>query len=185
MHRYTDQTEELAKAILSYTTQRLRMDPVPLDGPKSSAELTALAGQTITEDGMGGAAALKLFGDVLAPACISVDHPRFLSFIPAAPTEASMLFDLVCGASSIYGGSWLEGAGAVYAENQALRFVADLVGLPAGAGGVFVSGGTQGNLSALVTARHDARNRRIADYHGRWKVVATGERTPRSSTRPR
>ena len=43
-----------------------------------------------------------------------------------------MLFDLVCGASSIYGGSWLEGAGAVYAENQALRFVADLVGLPAG-----------------------------------------------------
>ncbi len=111
VHRYTDQTEELAKAILSYTTQRLRMDPVPLDGPKSSAELTALAGQTITEDGMGGAAALKLFGDVLAPACISVDHPRFLSFIPAAPTEASMLFDLVCGASSIYGGSWLEGAG--------------------------------------------------------------------------
>ena len=26
--------------------------------------------------------------DVLAPACISVDHPRFLSFVPAAPTEA-------------------------------------------------------------------------------------------------
>ena len=41
VHRYTDQTEELAKAILAYTTSRLRMDPVPLDGPKSSAELTA------------------------------------------------------------------------------------------------------------------------------------------------
>ena len=27
------------------------------------------------------------------------------------------MFDLVVGASSIYGGSWLEGAGAVYAEN--------------------------------------------------------------------
>jgi glutamate/tyrosine decarboxylase-like PLP-dependent enzyme len=175
VHRYTDQTEELAQAILTYTTQRLRMDPVPLDGPKSSSELAALAGETITTDGMGGAAALKLFGDVLAPACISVDHPRFLSFIPAAPTEASMLFDLVCGASSIYGGSWLEGAGAVYAENQALRFVADLVGLPGGAGGVFVPGGTHGNLSALVTARHDARSRRIGDYTGRWKVVATGE----------
>ena len=37
--------------------------------------------------------------------------PRFLSFVPAAPTEASILFDLVVGASSIYGGSWLEGGG--------------------------------------------------------------------------
>ena len=123
---------------------------------------------------------------MLAPACISVDHPRFLSFIPAAPTEASMLFDLVCGASSIYGGSWLEGAGAVYAENQALRFVADLVGLPAGAGGVFVSGGTQGNLSALVDrAPRRAAARRIADYRGRWRSSRPARRTPRSSTPPR
>src|SRR3954462_2861536 len=116
------------------------MDPPPLDGPRTPAELRAMAGKTITAKGVGGLEALKLFGDVLAPACISVDHPRFLSFIAAALSGASMLFDLVCGASSIYGGSWLEGSGAVYAENQALRFVADLVGLPAGAGGVFVSG---------------------------------------------
>jgi L-2,4-diaminobutyrate decarboxylase len=175
VHRYTEETDRLAAAIMEYTTHRLRMDPVPLDGPKSPAELTALAGQTITADGLGGEAALKLFADVLAPACMSVDHPRYLSFIPAAPTEAAFLFDLVCGASSIYGGSWLEGAGAVYAENQALRFVADLVGLPTSAGGVFVPGGTHGNLSALVTARHDARGRRIADRPERWKVVATAE----------
>ena len=62
-----------------------------------------------------------MFADVLAPACISVDHPRFLSFVPAAPTEAAVLFDLVVGASSIYAGSWLEGGGAVFAENEALR----------------------------------------------------------------
>ena len=67
---------------------------------------------------------------------MSVDHPRYLSFIPGAPTEASTLFDLVVGVQSIYGGSWLEGSGAVYAENQALRWLADLAGLPAGAGGV-------------------------------------------------
>ena len=43
-----------------------------------------------------------------------------------------MLFDLVVGASSIYGGSWLEGAGAVFAENQALAWLAELAGLPVG-----------------------------------------------------
>ena len=73
--------------------------------------------------------------------------------MPAAPTEASILFDLVVGASSIYAGSWLEGGGAVFAENEALRWIADLAGLPADAGGVFVSGGTAGNLSALIAAR--------------------------------
>ena len=51
----------------------------------------------------------------------------------------------------------LEGSGAVYAENQALRWIADLVGLPESSGGVFVPGGTIGNLSALVAARTEAR----------------------------
>ena len=42
---------------------------------------------------------------------------------------------------------------AVFAENEALRWLADLAGLPASAGGVFVSGGSAANLSALVVAR--------------------------------
>jgi len=173
VHRHTVETERLAEAILAYAEERFRLDPVPLDGPKSQEELDRLAGQTISEDGLGGEAALALFGDVLSRACLSIDHPRSLSFIPAAPTEAATLFDLVVGASSIYGGSWLEGAGAVYAENQALRWIADLAGLPAGAGGVFVQGGTIGNLSALVAARHAARARRVGPPPARWKIAAT------------
>ena len=71
-----------------------------------------------------------MWTDVLAPACLSVDHPRYLSFIPNAPTKAAAAFDMLVGASSVYGGSWLEGSGAVYAENQALRWLADLAGMP-------------------------------------------------------
>ena len=151
------------------------MDPPPLDGPRTPAELRAAAGPTITTDGLGGLEALRVFEDVLAPACISVDHPRFLSFVPAAPTEASILFDLVVGASSIYGGSWLEGGGAVFAENEALRWIADLAGLPSGAGGVFVSGGTAGNLSALLAARWHWRQR-AGGIHDRTRglLIASG-----------
>jgi L-2,4-diaminobutyrate decarboxylase len=179
VHGYSDQQlETLGDAILAYSADRLKLDPVPLDGPRTLAELDVSAGLTITPDGIGGLAALKLFEEDLAPACISTDHPRYLSFIPCAPTEASAMFDLVVGASSIYGGSWLEGAGAVYAENQALRWIADLVGMPPEAGGVFVPGGTIGNLSALVAARHTARME--ATQQGRrgegarpWRVAAT------------
>jgi glutamate/tyrosine decarboxylase-like PLP-dependent enzyme len=160
VHGYSDQTlEALGDAILAYSADRLKLDPVPLDGPRTLAELDAAAGATIPAEGIGGLAALRLFEEDLAPACISTDHPRYLSFIPCAPTEAAAMFDLVVGASSIYGGSWLEGAGAVYAENPALRWIADLAGMPPEAGGVFVPGGTIGNLSALVAARHTARLR--------------------------
>ena len=129
MHRHDASAEVLTQAIVRYAVDRVRLDPPPLDGPRTPAELRAMAGKTITANGIGGLEALRIFGDVLAPACISVDHPRFLSFVPAAPTEASILFDLVVGASSIYAGSWMEGGGAVFAENEALRWIADLAGI--------------------------------------------------------
>jgi len=174
VHRYTDETERLARAIFDYALMRVQLDPPPLDGPRSAAELEAAAGSTVTPDGIGGLEALRVFADVLAPAIVSVDNPRNLAFVPAAPTEASVLFDLVVGSGSMYGGSWLEAAGAVHAENEALRWLADLAGLPPAAGGCFVSGGTLGNLGALVAARHTAAARR-EQRPRRWAIAATGD----------
>ncbi|MEM7276259.1 MAG: aminotransferase class I/II-fold pyridoxal phosphate-dependent enzyme, partial [Actinomycetota bacterium] len=110
------------------------------------------------------------------PSCLSVDYTKYLSFVPAAPTEAAVLFDLVVGAFSIYGGSWIEGSGAAHAENEALRWLSDLVGFGPEAGGVFVPGGTVGNLSAMAGARGaataalDAAGRSRPD---RWAFVVS------------
>lgn len=172
MHEFNKEVEALAQEILAYSLERLRDNP-PLDGPQTPEELFAKVGNTITADGLGGHEALKVFTDTLALACISTDHPRYLSFIPSAPSEHSNLFDLVVGSSAVYGGSWLEGAGAVFAENQALRWISDLAGLPQSSGGVFVQGGTIGNLSALVAARIYAREK-YPDI-ARWVVACSSE----------
>ena len=172
MHEFTPEVEELAKEVLEYSLIRLRTDP-PLDGPKTAQELYELAGNTITAKGLGGHEALNLFKEVLAKACISTDHPRYLAFIPSAPSEYANLFDLVVGASALYGGSWLEGAGAVFAENQALKWISDLACMPETSGGVFVQGGTIGNLSALVTARNTFREKR-KDV-SRWVIAASAD----------
>ena len=169
MHKFNAEVEEVADEILAYALERLRKEP-PLDGPLTPAELYEKVGNTITAKGLGGLPTLEIFKNVLAKACISTDHERYLAFIPTAPSEYSSLFDLVVSAASIYGGSWQEGAGAVFAENQALRWLADLAGFPEAAGGVFVSGGTVGNLSALVVAREDAR-RNHPNHKGKWAVV--------------
>ena len=169
MHKFNAEVEKVADEILAYALERLRQEP-PLDGPLTPAELYEKVGNTITNKGLGGLPTLEIFKEVIAKACISTDHERYLAFIPTAPSEYSSLFDVVVSAASIYGGSWQEGAGAVFAENQALRWLADLAGFPEEAGGVFVSGGTIGNLSALVVAREDAR-RNHPNHKGRWAVV--------------
>ena len=171
MHEFNDETEELARAIVAYARTRIA-SPQPLDRTVPAAELARRAGETITPDGIGWEEALRIWSEVLAPATISTDHPAFLAFVPGAPTKASVLFDLALSASSTYGGSWLEGAGAVWAENQTLTWLARVVGLPSTAGGCFVSGGTAGNLSALVAARHRATSLR-GDRPARWKLVAS------------
>ena len=172
MHEFDEEIDALAAKILEYSLIRLKKDP-PLDGPWSYEELYNEVGETITTKGLGGDKALDIFKHVLAQACISTDHPRYLAFIPSAPTESATLFDLVVGASALYGGSWLEGAGAVFAENQALRWLSDLAQFPSSSGGVFVQGGTIGNLSALVAARHSAR----AKYPSvkRWVIAASSQ----------
>lgn len=184
MHAFTDETEAIVDLVLDYSRRRMLSEDTPLDKPFSPAELNRLAGRTIDEQGIGARRALAIFEHVLAPACITTDHPQYLSFIPIAPTNAASAFDLVVSASAIYGGSWLEGSGAVHAENEVLRWLANEFGLPAGAGGVFVQGGTLGNLSALVAARESARARlaEAAAESGepaapapRWKVVCSAE----------
>ena len=172
MHEFTAEVEALAHEVLAYSLERLKNDP-PLDGPRTSEDLFTEVGNTITARGLGGHEALELFTSVLAKACISSDHPRNLAFIPSAPSEYANLFDLVVGASALYGGSWQEGAGAVFAENQALRWLSDLAGLPESAGGVFVQGGTVGNLSALVVARAEARKKHPDAT--RWVIACSEE----------
>src|SRR5260221_453821 len=113
---------------------------------------------------------LGVYASVMAPAVISADSPRFLGFIPAAPTKASLLFDMLISCASIQGISWLEAAGAVHAENKVLRLIADRAGLPESAGGCFVSGGSAGNLSALVVAREVAKRKAGTSAAGRrWR----------------
>ena len=101
---------------------------------------------------------MALLREALLPACTAIDHPRYMAFIPNASSPAASLVDLLVSVYALYGGSWIEAAGAVQAENEALRWLADLAGFPEGAGGTFVQGGTNGNLSALHAARERARH---------------------------
>lgn len=183
MHSVDATTEQMIRSVLAYAEKRLRLNPVPLDtGSRDPAELDLALAGLLGDEGHDPDQVLGVYAAVLAPAVISADSPRFLGFIPAAPTKASLLFDMLVSCASIQGISWLEAAGAIHAENQVLALIADRAGMPPAAGGCFVSGGSAGNLSALAVAREVAKRRgqaRGEQARGgqarRWRVAVSAD----------
>src|SRR5262245_10943768 len=180
MHGVDQLTEQMIRSVLAYAENRLRLDPVPLDaGSRDPAVLDLALAGLIGEEGHDPDKVLGAYASVLAPAVISVDSPRFLGFIPAAPTKAALLFDMLVSCASIHGISWLEAAGAIHAENQVLAVLAERAGLPDAAGGCFVSGGSAANLSAIAVGREMAKRRTGQDgtgtQHTRWRALVSSD----------
>ena len=194
MHGVDRITEQMIRSVLAYAENRLRLEPVPLDkGSRDPAVLDAALAGLLGEDGHDPDQVLGAYAAFVAPAVISADSPRFLGFVPAAPTKAALLFDMLVSCASIQGISWLEAAGAIHAENQVLALIAGCAGLPPSAGGCFVSGGSAANLSALAVAREMAKRRpgehgvdrhgvgghgvgqHGVGQHGRWRALVSAD----------
>ena len=156
MHRYDP---HLAGLVLEYVRTRLTYTDTPLDHPSGPEPIEEALAGFIDPFGRDPREVLDAYARHVAANVLSTDSPRFFGFIPAAPTKASLLFDTVVSIASLQGCSWLEASGAIVAENQVLRWIADLAGLPPTAGGTFVSGGSAANLSALAVAREVGRQR--------------------------
>ena len=126
-----DPDPRLAAIVFHAAIERMAADPPPLG---LSPEPDALPPGTITREGLGGERVMALLRDALLPANTAIDHRRYLAFIPGASTAAASLADLLVSVYAIYGGSWLESAGAVHAESEALRWLVRPGRLP-GVGG--------------------------------------------------
>jgi glutamate/tyrosine decarboxylase-like PLP-dependent enzyme len=90
--------------------------------------------------------------DVLT-AVSHVDHPRFFAFVPGPGNFVGAMADALAAGYNVFAGHWLAASGPAMVELQTIAWLCQLCGLPAGAGGLFVSGGSMANLTALATAR--------------------------------
>lgn len=154
---------QIVAEVVGLISRRMTRASDPKTTARPASELAAEAGRTITAAGLGATEVLRVFEDILAPATRAQDDPYNLAYIPAAPTRAARAFDAAVSSFNIFAGIWEAGAGAIFAENEALAWLTELLGWPATAGGCFVSGGTVGNLSALVAARSYVRRQRGRD----------------------
>ena len=90
----------------------------------------------------------EVFGNVL-----HVDHPRFYAFIPSPGNFMGVMADTLAKGFNVFNGHWLAGSGSAAVERITIDWLKDICRFPKAGGGLFLSGGSMANLSAIATAR--------------------------------
>ena len=82
-----------------------------------------------------------------------VNHPRFLAYVPGPGNFIGALADALVSGFNVFSGTWISGSGPEAVERETIGWLREWCGFPASAGGLFVSGGSMANLTALAAAR--------------------------------
>ncbi|HVJ27572.1 MAG TPA: aminotransferase class V-fold PLP-dependent enzyme [Vicinamibacterales bacterium] len=108
-------------------------------------------------------------------------HPRFFGYITASPAPIGIFGDFLAAAINANVGAWTLSPAATEIEAQTVRWIASLIGYPAGCGGLLVSGGNMANVVCLLAARvakarWNVREQGVAASDGpRLRVYASAE----------
>jgi glutamate/tyrosine decarboxylase-like PLP-dependent enzyme len=119
------------------------------DGPTMRALLDGPA----PEEGRPFDAVFADFRDKIIAHSYQCQHPRFWAFVPGAPSFPAVLGDWLCAAADVFAGVWAEAPGPTQVELTVVDWFKQWLGFPADAGGLFTSGGSEANLTALAAAR--------------------------------
>ncbi|HST29993.1 MAG TPA: aminotransferase class I/II-fold pyridoxal phosphate-dependent enzyme [Chthoniobacterales bacterium] len=126
----------------------------PVGQKGDPAKLLPLFSQDPPETGRDVNDLLARLEHEVFPNNLHVDHPRFFAFVPGPNNFVSTMADALAAGFNIFNGTWFGGSAAAAVELGVVRWLCRTCGLPDTAGGLFVSGGSMANLTALVAARN-------------------------------
>ncbi len=105
------------------------------------------------EKGEGLDPILRSLSEDVLPFGARWDHPRLMAYVPGSTTWPGALADFIAAACNLSADLWRESAGPSQVELTVLEWFKDWFGYPHDAAGIFVSGGSAANMTALACAR--------------------------------
>jgi aromatic-L-amino-acid decarboxylase len=93
--------------------------------------------------------------DRVVPHSFNTAGPGYLAYVPGGGLPLTAVADLIGDAVNRYVGVWLAAPGMVRLEQNVVQWFCDLVGMPAGSGGLLTTGGSMANFTAVVAARRE------------------------------
>jgi aromatic-L-amino-acid/L-tryptophan decarboxylase len=130
--------------------QGLRTKPAWQKPPEKTKDEFAAARPP--REGVGAAAAYESFLRDVLPYGIGNAHPRFWGWVMGGGTPVGMLAEMLASGMNPNVGGFDDSATLV--EEQVLRWLAELMGMPEGTSGLLTSGGSMANLLGLAVGRH-------------------------------
>ncbi len=127
------------------------------------ATMKALLDEPMPEEPQDMETLLGTFKERVYPYAIHPDHPRFFGYIPCSGSIVGILADALASGTNFFAGHWYAAAGPSQVELVVLDWFKTMLGYPAEAGGLLVSGGSMANLTALTAARHNKLGERFDD----------------------
>lgn len=92
--------------------------------------------------------------DEVLPKSNIVSHPKSYSFVPGPSNYVSVIGDVLATGFNVFSGGWVGSPAAAELEIVTMNWLLKLFNFPSKkGGGIFTSGGSMANLTALVTAR--------------------------------
>jgi glutamate/tyrosine decarboxylase-like PLP-dependent enzyme len=129
------------------------MRDAPVGAKKEPAELLGRFGENPPEAPTDPHELLSRLENEVFPNNLHVDHPRFFAFVPGPGNYISTMADALASGFNVFNGTWLGGSAAAAIELAVIGWFRRFCGFPETAGGLFVSGGSAANLTALHSAR--------------------------------
>jgi len=126
----------------------------PVTRAETPAEIRALLDDDkLPEHGTPAGELLDKTAHLLFDHSLHNGHPRFFGYITSSAAPLGALADLLAASINNNLGKWDLSPFACEIETQTVRWIAELIGYPAGCGGIMSSGGNMANFLAFVAAR--------------------------------
>jgi aromatic-L-amino-acid decarboxylase len=150
-----ERMREIGYRVVDRLVQHLSTLPSQPVGAKGDpAVLRAALSEPAPEHGMEFEAVLEQLECDVFRNSMHVNHPRFFAYVPGPSNFVSAMADALISGYNVFAGTWISGSGPAAVELAVIEWLRAACGFPKGAGGLFVSGGTMANLTALAVARH-------------------------------
>ncbi|HLU47977.1 MAG TPA: aminotransferase class V-fold PLP-dependent enzyme, partial [Planctomycetota bacterium] len=101
-----------------------------------------------------------LFREIIPPS-LNTAGPGYLAYVPGGGLPSAALAEYIAAIVNRYTGVWAAAPAAVELETQAIRWLAELLGMAPGSLGVMTTGGSISNLIAVIAAREKLLGRSI------------------------
>lgn len=138
-----------------YTSLLAELPDSPTSPQLTTAGVRAAVALDVPEEPLGEDALIEHLQSILDNS-VRPGSGGFLAYISGGGTVPGAIADLLASGLNANSGGWVLSAGPSEIEAQLIGWLASRFGLPAGAGGQLVSGGSLANLSALKLARDRA-----------------------------